>query len=84
MAAVIWGLVLPRRPQALGVAWICAAAASLTKNEGLTTALIIIVLIALRYRPLSLPGPAARRWTERAASWCCPPCPGWPGRASST
>ena len=81
VAAVIWGLVLPRRPQALGVAWICAAAASLTKNEGLTTALIIIVLIALRYRPLSLPGPAARRWTERAAFVVLPALPGlaWAG-----
>ena len=56
VGAVIWGLVLPRSPRALAVAWICAAAASLTKNEGLTTALIIIAAIALRYRPLSLPG----------------------------
>ena len=55
--AVVWGLMLPPSRQALGVAWICAAAASLTKNEGLTSALVIIVLIALRYRPLSLPGP---------------------------
>jgi hypothetical protein len=34
VGAVIWGLVLPRSPQALAVACICAAAASLTKNEG--------------------------------------------------
>jgi hypothetical protein len=79
--AVIWGLVLPQSPQALGVAWICAAAASLTKNEGLTTALIILVLIALRYRPLSLPGPAARTWAERAAFVVLPALPGlsWAG-----
>jgi hypothetical protein len=79
--AVIWGLVLPPSRQALGVAWICAVAASLTKNEGLTTALVIIVLIALRYRPLSLPGPAARRWAERAAFVVLPALPGlaWAG-----
>jgi hypothetical protein len=84
VAAVIWGLVLPRGPRALGVAWICAAAASLTKNEGLTTALIIIVLIALRYRPLPRRGggpPAARRWAERAAFVVLPALPGlaWAG-----
>jgi hypothetical protein len=79
--AVIWGLVLPHSTQALGVAWICAVAASLTKNEGLTTALVILVLIALRYRPLSLPGPAARTWAERAAFVVLPALPGlaWAG-----
>jgi hypothetical protein len=73
--------VLPPSRQALGVAWICAVLASLTKNEGLTTALVIIVLIALRYRPLSLPGPAARRWAERAAFVVLPALPGvaWAG-----
>lgn len=74
--AVIWGLVLPRGPAALGVAWISAVAASLTKNEGLTTALVIIVLIALRYRPLSQRGPAARLWAERAAFVVLPALPG--------
>jgi hypothetical protein len=79
--AVIWGLVLPRSTQALGVAWICAAVASLTKNEGLVTALVIFVLIALRYRPLSLSGPAARTWVERAAFVVLPALPGlaWAG-----
>jgi hypothetical protein len=76
VAAVVWGLVLPRSTQALGVAWICAAAASLTKNEGLTTALIILVLIALRYRPLNMAGPAPRRWAERAAFIAAPALPG--------
>ncbi|HTZ30063.1 MAG TPA: hypothetical protein VMC83_39070 [Streptosporangiaceae bacterium] len=76
VGAVIWGLVLPRSPRALAVAWICAAAASLTKNEGLTTALIIIVAIALRYRPFSLPGPMARRWAERAVFVLLPALPG--------
>lgn len=76
VGAVIWGLVLPPSPRALAVAWICAAAASLTKNEGLTTALIIIVAIALRYRPFSLPGPAARRWAERAVFVLVPALPG--------
>jgi hypothetical protein len=74
--AVIWGLVLPRGPHALGVAWICAVAASLTKNEGLTTALVIIAAIALRYRPLSQRGPAARLWAERAAFVVLPALPG--------
>ncbi len=54
VGAVIWGLVLPRSTQTLVIAWICAAVASLTKNEGLTTALALLVLIALRYRPLTL------------------------------
>jgi hypothetical protein len=60
-AAVILGLVLPRSQQNLCLAWICAVAASLTKNEGLTTALIILILIAFRYRPITLPwrGPAS-------------------------
>ena len=81
VGAVIWGLVLPRSPRALAVAWICAAAASLTKNEGLTTALIILAAIALRYRPLSLPGPKARRWAERAVFVLLPALPGlaWAG-----
>ena len=81
VGAVIWGLVLPRSPRALAVAWICAAAASLTKNEGLTTALIIIAAIALRYRPFSLPGPMARRWAERARLVPLPALPGlaWAG-----
>ncbi len=61
VAAIVWGLVLPRSTQALVVAWICAIAASLTKNEGLTTALIVLVLIALRYRPLGLQAMRQRR-----------------------
>jgi hypothetical protein len=75
-AAVIWGLVLPPSGQALGIAWIAAADAGLTKNEGLTTALVILALIALRYRPLTMPGPAARRWAERAAFVVLPALPG--------
>jgi len=54
VAAVIWGLVLPRGTQALVVAWVCAGVATLTKNEGLTTGLALLVLIALRYRPVTL------------------------------
>jgi len=54
VGAVVWGLVLPRSTQALVVAWICAGVASVTKNEGLATALVVLVLIALRYRPLAL------------------------------
>lgn len=89
VAAIIWGLILPRSTQALAVAWICAIAASLTKNEGLVTALIVLVLISLRYRPLSLsrlrwrassPG-RTREWAERAALVLAPAVPGlaWAG-----
>jgi hypothetical protein len=56
VGAIIWGLVLPPSAQSLGVAWICAAVASLTKNEGLATALLVLALIAVRYRPLTWPG----------------------------
>jgi hypothetical protein len=80
-AAVIWGLVLPPSARALAVAWTCAVVASLTKNEGLTTALVLLVLIALRYRPLTMPGPAARNWAGRAVFAAVPALPGlaWAG-----
>jgi hypothetical protein len=94
VAAIIWGLVLPRSTQALVIAWICAAAASLTKNEGLTTALIVIVLIAFRYVPLTLvrpvrpegtdvPESALRRWAWRCGLIVVPALPGlaWAGLA---
>lgn len=83
VAAIVFGLVLPKSTQYLVTGWICAVAASLIKNEGLITAMAIIVLIALRYRPLTLRRPgrdlddvesagtaagrAARLWAERAA-----------------
>lgn len=92
VAAIVYGLVLPRSTQNLLIAWICAAAASLTKNEGLTTALAVIVLIALRYRPFTLSwlrrirdglgfsGITVRRmarvWAERAAFVVVPAVPG--------
>lgn len=81
VGAVIWGLVLPQSSQALAIAWVCAAVASLTKNEGLTTALVVLGLIALRYRPLALPGPTARRRAERVAFVVLPALPGlaWAG-----
>jgi hypothetical protein len=91
-AAVILGLVLPRSQQNLCLAWTCAAVASLTKNEGLTTALVILALIAFRYRPITrLPWrqtagsayvsrPSAGRfvlaWAERAAFVIVPAIPG--------
>lgn len=80
-AAVIWGLVLPPSARALAVAWTCAAVASLTKNEGLATTLVLLVLIALRYRPLTMPGPAVRNWAGRAAFVAVPALPGltWAG-----
>jgi hypothetical protein len=86
VGAVIWGLVLPRSTQMLVVAWICAAVACLTKNEGLTTGLALLVLIALRYRPLTL------SWVRRlgahpeggsspgAAAWSA--APRWAERAA--
>jgi hypothetical protein len=86
--AVIWGLVLPRSAQALAVAWISAAVASLTKNEGLATALVLLVLIAFRYRPLTArrrprapTGLMARAWAERAGFVVLPALPGlaWAG-----
>jgi hypothetical protein len=83
-AAVIWGLVLPPSARALAVAWTCAAVAGLTKNEGLTTALVLLVLIALRYLPLTMPGPAARNWARRAVFVAVPALPGlaWAGLIS--
>lgn len=87
-AAVILGLVLPRGPQNLCLAWICAAAASLTKNEGLTTALIILVLITFRYLPVRISwrhrarpnlrsvGRFALTWLQRAAFLIVPALPG--------
>jgi len=50
VAAVVYGLILPRAPRYLAIAWLCATVASLTKNEGLLTALLIFLLIVLRYR----------------------------------
>jgi hypothetical protein len=55
VGAIVWGLVLPRSPRALTIAWVCAVVASLTKNEGLTTSLVVLALIALRYLSAALP-----------------------------
>jgi hypothetical protein len=55
VGAIVWGLVLPRSPRALTIAWVCAVVASLTKNEGLTTSLVVLALIALRYVSAALP-----------------------------
>jgi len=55
VGAIVWGLVLPRSASALAVAWVCAIVASLTKNEGLTTSLIVLAMIALRYVGAMLP-----------------------------
>jgi hypothetical protein len=86
VAAILWGLVLPRGRPALMVAWSCAIVASLTKNEGLVTAIAILLLIALRYQRPSL----ARRdaagkpvlrtsvqgWGKCATAWIVPAVPG--------
>jgi hypothetical protein len=76
VGAVVWGLVLPRSTQALVVAWICAAVATVTKNEGLTTGLAILVLIALRYRPLTLSW--VRRLRGRPENRGSPAVAAWP------
>lgn len=86
VAAVICGLVLPRSPQSLLLAWIFAVAASLTKNEGLTSALVILVLIALRYQPVRWRLPVrqqGREWGTRAVYVLGPALPGlaWAGLA---
>lgn len=88
--AVSWGLMLPKSSQALGIACTCAAVASLTKNEGLATGVIALVLIAVRYRPVAwarlaaLTGrdhpsvgwrEAGRRWAERACLVVLPALP---------
>jgi hypothetical protein len=87
VAAIVFGLVLPKSTQYLVMAWICAIAASLTKNEGLITAVAVIVLIALRYRPLTSSrswrvadglgssGAVARLWVERVAFVVVPALP---------
>lgn len=98
VAAVICGLVLPREPRFLLLAWIFAAVASLTKNEGLTTALVILALIAFRYKPLGRrapgrtaahgapAGPAAKVWLT-SRQWVIRAgyvlVPGAPGLASA-
>jgi hypothetical protein len=51
VAAVVYGLVLPSTSRHLAVAWICATVAALTKNEGLTMALVILFLSAVRFVP---------------------------------
>jgi hypothetical protein len=91
VGAVVWGLVLPRNRQALAVAWACAMVAGLTKNEGLLTSLVVLVLISLRYVPVRWPRPGghtttatadrtrraeARGWVRRAVSVVGPALPG--------
>jgi hypothetical protein len=87
VAAILWGLVLPRGRPALTVAWSCAIVASLTKNEGLVTAIVILMLIAIRYQRPSLPWqhdaagtPAlrasAKSWGRCVVMWIAPTVPG--------
>jgi hypothetical protein len=63
-AAVVYGLVLPHSKRYLVVAWVSAAVAAFTKNEGLVAALIIVALMVFRYS--SAPGPSPKRWWRRA------------------
>lgn len=53
LAATIYGLLLPRSSSHLAIGWICATVATLTKNEGLTVALVILALVSIRYIPAS-------------------------------
>jgi hypothetical protein len=50
-AAIVIGFILPRSGPNLLAAWVCATVAGLTKNEGLVTALLIFVLLMVRYVP---------------------------------
>jgi len=91
VGAVVWGLVLPRSRQALAVAWACGMVASLTKNEGLVTSLIVLGLISFRYVPVRmswsdlhtesawvdhLGRTAATRWIRRTVYVVGPALPG--------
>lgn len=51
-AAVVWGLLLPKERSAIAVAGLTAGLAAVTKNEGLTSAIAIVVLVAVRYTDL--------------------------------
>ena len=65
VAAVVFGIVAPKSPRNLHVACVCVAAAGLTKNEGLVTAVAIVGLVAARYDR----GTDAHAWrTLRAAA----------------
>ena len=65
VGAVVFGLVLPRTRHNLGAAWLLATIAGLTKNEGYTTAVVIVVLVAVRYGGLA--GASLwRRWGTTA------------------
>ena len=64
VAAVLWGLVLPRTRRNLMVAWSCAIVASLTKNEGLVTASAVLLLIASSVSAPSSPTTHRGRGTD--------------------
>jgi len=51
-AAVVFGLLAPRSPRNLGATAILVAVASLSKNEGFVTAIMVIIIVVLRYVPL--------------------------------
>ncbi|MHB8219266.1 MAG: hypothetical protein ACYDHU_02930 [Acidimicrobiales bacterium] len=57
-AAVVYGLVLPRSHWHLALAWLCATASALTKNEGMVTALVLAALVSVRYVSRGAPGAA--------------------------
>ena len=48
VAAIVYGLILPSRPQHLRVAILCVLVASFTKSEGLVAAALILVLMGVR------------------------------------
>ena len=53
LAATIYGLLLPRSSSHFAIGWIGATVAALTKNEGLAVALVIMLLMSIRYIPAS-------------------------------
>ena len=66
-AAVVYGLVLPRSPRHLAMAWLGATVAALTKNEGLIAAVIVLAVVAVRYVPTRRGSPVAT-WATRSAT----------------
>lgn len=48
VSAAVYGLVLPANAHNFRVAWLCATAAALTKNEGFAVGLAILVLVLIR------------------------------------
>jgi hypothetical protein len=72
VGAIGYGLVLPTTKRNVGAAAILLAVSGLTKTEGTATAVVLVVLITLRYSscasPSFLGGSAGSRWRWRAVA----------------